>query len=221
MQKRLLILDFDGTIADTRATILRTFRMTIEELSLAPLTDEECGSTIGLPLVEGFQKLYPEITPEQSELYTSTYRRIFRENKRNLSPDMFPNVLQTIKSVHEQGITISIASSRSRRPLLEFVDSFGLHEMIPYVLGLEDCTNHKPDPEPVLKTLRELNFSAEETLVVGDMPYDILMGKRANVQTCGVSYGNASAKELRATGADYIIDGFEELLPLLGLPPLR
>lgn len=216
MQRRLLILDFDGTIADTRATILRTFRMTIEELNLSPRTDEECGSTIGLPLVEGFKRLYPEITAEQSELYTSTYRRIFRENKRNLSPDMFPNVLDTIKALHHRGFTLSIASSRSRRPLLEFVDSFGLHEMIPYVLGLEDCQKHKPDPEPVLKTLRELGFKAEQTLVVGDMPYDILMGKSAGAKTCGVSYGNSTKEELLSAGADYIIDGFEELLSLLG-----
>ena len=133
MQKRLVILDFDGTIADTRATILRTFRMTIEELKLEARTDEECGATIGLPLVEGFRKLYPTINEAQSELYTETYRRIFRENKLNLSPDMFPNVLSTIEALHHRGLTISIASSRSRRPLLEFVESFGLHKMIPYV----------------------------------------------------------------------------------------
>lgn len=215
MQKRLVILDFDGTIADTRATILRTFRMTIEELSLEARSDEECGSTIGLPLVEGFHKLYPSISPEQSELYTETYRRIFRENKRNLSPDMFAGVLETIKALHDKGLTITIASSRSRRPLLEFVESFGLHEMIPYVLGLEDCTQHKPDPEPVLKTLRELKFRADETLVVGDMPYDILMGARAGAETCGVSYGNASADELRAAGATHIIDTFPQLLTLI------
>lgn len=215
MQKRLVILDFDGTIADTRATILRTFRMTIEELSLEARSDEECGSTIGLPLVEGFHKLYPSISPEQSELYTETYRRIFRENKRNLSPDMFAGVLETIKALHDKGLTITIASSRSRRPLLEFVESFGLHDMIPYVLGLEDCTQHKPDPEPVLKTLRELKFRADETLVVGDMPYDILMGARAGAETCGVSYGNASADELRAAGATHIIDTFPQLLTLI------
>lgn len=215
MQKRLVILDFDGTIADTRATILRTFRMTIEELSLEARSDEECGSTIGLPLVEGFHKLYPSISPEQSELYTETYRRIFRENKRNLSPDMFAGVLKTIKALHDKGLTITIASSRSRRPLLEFVESFGLHAMIPYVLGLEDCTQHKPDPEPVLKTLRELKFRADETLVVGDMPYDILMGARAGAETCGVSYGNASADELRAAGATHIIDTFPQLLTLI------
>lgn len=215
MQKRLVIFDFDGTIADTRATILRTFRMTIEELSLEARSDEECGSTIGLPLVDGFHKLYPSITSEQSELYTETYRRIFRENKRNLSPDMFAGVLETIKALHDKGLTITIASSRSRRPLLEFVESFGLHEMIPYVLGLEDCTQHKPDPEPVLKTLRELKFRADETLVVGDMPYDILMGARAGAETCGVSYGNASADELRAAGATHIIDTFPQLLTLI------
>ena len=41
-----------------------------------------------------------------------------------------------------------------------------------------------------------LNEDASETLVVGDMPVDILMGKGAGCTTCGVTYGNATREEL-------------------------
>jgi phosphoglycolate phosphatase len=42
------------------------------------------------------------------------------------------------------------------------------------------------------------------------------MGKSAGAKSCGVSYGNSTKEELLSAGADYIIDGFEELLSLLG-----
>ncbi len=70
----------------------------------------------------------------------------------------------------------------------------------------------KPDPEPVLKTLRELGVRPEECLVVGDMPVDVLMGKRAGAHTCAVTYGNANREDLREAGS--IIDDFAEILSI-------
>ena len=83
------------------------------------------------------------------------------------------------------------------------------------MLGAEDVTLAKPNPEPVLKTLRDLSVSASETLVVGDMPVDIMMGAGAKALTCGVSYGNSDRDALQAAGADYVIDDFSELLTVL------
>ena len=56
---------------------------------------------------------------------------------------------------------------------------------------------------------------AEEALMVGDASYDILMGRAAGCHTCGVTYGNQTAAQLRDAGADYLIDNFQELLTLL------
>ncbi|MBP5521814.1 MAG: HAD hydrolase-like protein, partial [Bacteroidales bacterium] len=50
---------------------------------------------------------------------------------------------------------------------------------------------------------------------VGDMPVDILMGRRAGVLTCGVSYGNSSREALLEAGADYLIDDFPSLINIL------
>ena len=52
-------------------------------------------------------------------------------------------------------------------------------------------------------------------MVVGDMPFDILMGRNAGVLTCGVTYGNADRNELREAGADYVIDAISEIFGIL------
>ena len=54
-----------------------------------------------------------------------------------------------------------------------------------------------------------------EALVVGDTAYDIEMGKRAGVRTCGVTYGNGTRAELARAGADFLIDDFGELLDIV------
>ena len=54
MNIRLIIFDFDGTLGDTRQNIVTTMQMTIKELLLPKRSDDDCASTIGLPLAGCF-----------------------------------------------------------------------------------------------------------------------------------------------------------------------
>ena len=208
---RLVILDFDGTLGDTRANIVQTMRRTLERLGY-PIPDEPTiAATIGVPLEKGFEQMLPGISPADVALCAKTYRAIFQENRKSLIPGVFPHVPETLGALQEAGYVLSIASSRSYGSLKEFLQEMGLAPFITYVLGANSVTHAKPHPEPVLKTMADLGYAPDETLVVGDMPVDILMGKGAGARTCAVTYGNASREDLAAAGADLIIDDFSEL----------
>ena len=208
---KLIILDFDGTLADTRGLIVKTMQQTLEALGLESRTDEQCASMIGLPLKQAFTDLIP-MSDEMGGQCVETYRRIFNENNALYVIPTFPHVMETLYKLHEQGYILTIASSRSNRSLREFVNDMDLNDVIPYVLGAEDVTRAKPHPDPVLQTLETFGCKAEDALVVGDTWYDIEMGKRAGVKTCGVTYGNGTREELIQAGADYLVDDFGELL---------
>lgn len=214
-ETKLAIFDFDGTLGDTRRNIIKTFRDTMVRLGL-PLKDESaCGATIGLPLQEGFRQLYPEMPQEKIDECAIVYREIFDQNKILLQPKLFPGALETVKEIYGRGIKITIASSRGEKTLNEFLEEMGISGYICYVLGASGAPRPKPDPAPVLKTLEDLGYSASEAIVIGDMPVDILMGARAGVRTCGVTWGNASREDLAAAGADHIIESFPELLAII------
>ena len=208
---KLIILDFDGTLADTRGLIVKTMQQTLEELGLESRTDEQCAYMIGLPLKQAFTDLIP-MSDEMGGQCVETYRKIFNENNALYVIPTFPHVMETLYKLHEQGYILTIASSRSNRSLREFVNDMDLNDVIPYVLGAEDVTRAKPHPDPVLQTLETFGCKAEDALVVGDTWYDIEMGKRAGVKTCGVTYGNGTREELIQAGADYLVDDFGELL---------
>ena len=207
---KLVILDFDGTMADTRSLIVRTMQKVIATLHLDKRTDEECAAMIGLPLKETFTTLLP-ISKEQGLECEQLYREIFAASDPIKSVQLFPKVLETIATLHSKGITLTIASSRGHESLDAYVEEMHLAPYIHYVLGAEDVEHAKPQPDAVLKTLRELGVTPEETLVVGDMTYDILMGSRAGAHTCGVTYGNGTREELLSVNAESIIDDFEQL----------
>ncbi len=212
---KLIIFDFDGTLGDTRRNIVMTMQMTIAEHQLAYRHEDECASVIGLPLAGCFRTLFPDIQEELISQCAETYRRIFNENLQKIQPQAFPGVVDTLAKLHQKGYVLTIASSRSRNSLTELTQQMGIADYISLLLGANDVKEAKPQPEPVLKTLEAMHFDASETLVVGDMDVDILMGARAGARTCGVTYGNGSRETLAAAGADYIIDDFAELLTLL------
>ena len=211
---RLIILDFDGTLGDTRANIVLTMRQTLARLGYPEQDEEAIAATIGVPLEKGFEQLFPGISLEDRSLCAQTYRAVFEENRKVLVPSVFPHVLETLAALKEAGYVLTIASSRSYGSLNEFLREMGLAPYITYVLGANSVTHAKPHPEPVLKTMADLGFQAEETLVVGDMPVDIQMGKGAGARTCAVTYGNASRADLAAAGADCIVDDFSQILSI-------
>ena len=211
---KLIILDFDGTLADTRSLIVMTMQQTIQELELEPRTDDQCAAMIGLPLKEAFTTLIP-MTDEMGSRCAETYRRIFNENNAVYQVPAFPNVIETLRRLSQEGYRLTIASSRSHRSLLEFIESMNLQEVLTFVLGADDVIQAKPHPEPVLRTLEKFGCQASEALVVGDTAYDIEMGRRAGARTCGVTYGNGSRAELARAGADFLIDDFGELLDIV------
>lgn len=208
----MVILDFDGTLADTAAVIIRTMQATISELELPFRTDEQCAAMIGLRLVEIPSVLFPECSIE-GDIYARTYRRLFHEFNTEDAVRIYPNVVDTLKTLMSKGIILTIASSRSHASLAEYVENLGLSSLISYILGADDVDKGKPDPEPVNRTLKRFGISPEETIVVGDTSFDIQMGKNAGTRTCGVTYGNGSRVSI--SDADRIIDDFGKLLNIL------
>jgi len=225
---QLVILDFDGTLADTQPLIVSSIHRTLAELHLPSRTDDECRSIIGLPLRECFIKLLgldPSPlqgtalsggnNPDIAELCADTYRRIFDEDNHPGVVTLFPHVLETLETLHDRGFQMAICSSRGRPTLDGFVSTFHLEEYFSMVVGASDVQHHKPHPEPVQLILRQLNVPAGNALMVGDASYDILMGRNAGCRTCGVTYGNQSAADLRAAGADFLIDDFADLMNVI------
>lgn len=216
MKYRNIIFDFDGTLVDTAALITVTMQRTIKALNLPPKSDRECKSMIGYRLAEIPSILWPEI-PDLSERYAKTYREIFNFIKDEFKVNMFPHVFETLKVLNREGIRMAIASSRSKASLLEYCSDMHIMEYFQMLVGGGEVKNGKPAPDPVNLILATQGWDKAETLVVGDMNVDILMGKAAGTDTCGVTHGNGTGAELQQAGADYIISDFVDLIPIMRL----
>lgn len=215
METKVIIFDFDGTLCDTRSNIIIAFRATMEHLGLEVRDEETCGATIGLTLRDGFKSMYPDFDDAKIDYCVETYRQIFAERRKELMPDLFPGVKETLEALRKRGHRMTIATSRLTDSLMLFMRHHGIDHYFEYAVGSDSVTHHKPHPEPALKTLRELNIAPSEAIMVGDMPVDIAMAHNAGIRAIGVDYGNATREELEAAEADWIVDSITKILSII------
>ena len=93
---KLLIFDFDGTLADTHELIIQTNQEAMRRMGFPVLEDRVISRTIGLPLEEGILTMFPQLTREDLPAWVKTYRTIFDELKTRIIPGLFPHVKETL-----------------------------------------------------------------------------------------------------------------------------
>lgn len=208
---RLVIFDFDGTLADTSECIVKTAQRTMERLGLPMRSEWEIKQTIGLPLEECFRRLVRENrTDNLIERCTDYYREEFFTLQEQ-TIRLFPGVKGWLQRLKDEGVKIAIATSRGGKSLGMLCDQLGIGDFITMRMSSDLVTEKKPAPEMVERILAELKFSPDETLVVGDTVYDIEMGQRAGCDTCGVTWGNQSEEELKTLNPTMIISEIQNL----------
>ena len=222
---KYIIFDFDGTIGDSQSLIVKTLQDTMRARKLEVKSDEACAKTIGLRLDEAFVSLFGMSAEEGMEC-AATYREIFLENKKTMIVQPFPHVIETLRALHRQGYILGMASSRNHCSLDGYVHQMQLEDIFSSIVAGDDVEHVKPAPDMVFKALGEMKgmnnpgTSAEdikdvlaETLVVGDMNFDVDMAHHAGCKACAVTYGNGTREQLAS--AEFIIDDFAELLELV------
>lgn len=88
-----------------------------------------------------------------------------------------------------------------------------LEDIFSSIVAGDDVEHAKPAPDMVFKALKEMKGTADETLVVGDMNFDVDMAHHAGCKACAVTYGNGTREQLAS--AEWIIDDFAELLEIV------
>lgn len=205
LDRKLVVWDFDGTLADTRYGILRTMQLTLQQVGKPMPDDATICATIGLPLGQSIAQL-TGLSGTELEQAVATYRRLF-VTEGEIHTSLFPGMAEVLERQHREGNFVAIATSRGHASTVSLCHRLGIAPWIDYVVACEDVTNSKPHPEPVLRLCECLRVAPEYTTVIGDTTFDIEMGLRAGAaRVVGVSWGNHTPERLLQAGAHKVVD---------------
>ncbi|RKY63577.1 MAG: hypothetical protein DRP99_03800 [Candidatus Latescibacterota bacterium] len=199
-----VIFDLDGTLVDTEPDIRRAVDHALGEMGFPPASPERVRKGIG-PGSETFAKIMlPEGGKERWEEWLFRYRRYYTEHcaERSRPFPGVPEMLEELRSL----CRIAVATNKPRYMAERILDKLKLSRFVDLVVGPEDVSRIKPDPEMLELVLTRLRGEPLETLVVGDTDNDISAGKSLGALTCGVTWGYFPEPELRRLGPDFLAD---------------
>ncbi len=209
MKYSTLILDFDGTLADTSDRILQSMKFVADALQIKDIDEEQIKSLIGLPLKTTFKKAFL-LEEEVMQEATLMYRTHYKEHGID-TISLFEGVKDTLFDFYRNGIRLTVASSKGRAALIKTLKKQNVYDLFSFVGGEEDAKNKKPAPDMVHLIMDAYKDPPDQCLVVGDTVFDIEMGQRARVATCGVTYGNSIKEVLEKLRPTYLVDSFKNL----------
>ena len=206
----LLIFDWDGTISDSAAKIVRCMQRSAEDARVEILQDDVIKNIIGLGLPEAIKTLYPNESDESREKVRAGYSAHFIEADTIPSP-FFPGVMDTLEELKSRGYKLTIATGKSRKGLNRVLNNLGMSEFFD-ATRCADETASKPDPQMLNELLAEFSANAEEAVMVGDTEYDMAMAHAIDMHRIAVSYGAHHVDRLRAYKPSLCVDEFEKIL---------
>ena len=208
---KVVMLDFDGTIARTIPAILHASRkmLKMHGYEIDPVMVER---NFGLALPEAFRCFAnaPTLDDQTVEQMIVEFNTIYKNECEPLI-ELFDGVTETLDALHKAGVTLLIASNNIRSVLDRLTARLDIAKYFDGIVCADDVVSAKPAPDIALLALERYNATAAEALVVGDSTFDMDMGRGAGCDLCGVSFGSHTPEMLRGTGARYVIDHFAEL----------
>ena len=207
------LFDFDGTLVDTTEMIFQSMRhATTSVLGREDIPREELLANVGQPLPRQMEIL----DAEKAELLLESYRAHHEENHDDLIRE-FPGIAESLQRLRAAGVKVAVVTSKRRRSVemaLEALPSLDL--VVDRFVTLEDTTEHKPNPEPLLKGLELVgNVPKENAVYVGDSPFDVQAAKAAGLRSVAVSWGAFPEETLREAGPDHLVPDIDSAVDVL------
>jgi phosphoglycolate phosphatase len=217
---RVVVLDYDGTLFDTRPAIVHCIQRTFAEAGW-PLPDlDAVAATVktGIPLHDTLIALEQRLEGDRTTLegMVGVYRKIYlAEAAPFLKP--YLGVSETLQKLNADGIKSLVISNKGSAAIHKSLDESGLGSFVDRVFGDEPNLPKKPDPAILTGHIlpRYPDLRQDHILIVGDTETDILFAKAAGVASCWASYGYGEPERCRELKPDHVITTIEQLPALV------
>jgi len=218
MRFALVCFDLDGTLVDSAADIRAAVA---HALTTLPRDEEGDARALaaawrGMPVEELFALARPRGAADEMRRFVDAYRGYYHAHLV-VETRPFPGVAETLAALDQRrarGLRAAVATTKRTATARALVDGVGLARHFDLVLG-SDGLAYKPAPDVLLAAARALDRDPRQGVMVGDTERDVAAARAAGMRACGVTWGALAAAEMRALAADWTIDEFRQILPIL------
>lgn len=205
------IFDLDGTLLDTLPDLVELTNAALNEQGFPSRTTDEIHSFVGNGArALMYQAVPADATTEQAEAAMRRWMELYPVIGNKLT-EPYPHIEEALAELAARGINLGVLSNKFDQGVHDVIDAY-LPGMFHVKHG--ECADipRKPDPTGLLRSIAELGSTPDRTAYVGDSPGDVAVSRNAGTFAIGVAWGYHHADDLRAAGADVVLEDARELL---------
>ena len=211
MRYETVLFDLDGTLIDSGAMILASFKHAAQDILGIDVPDAQILAAVGGP---GLHAQMRALDAARVDDLVASYRAHNEPLHANLQACR--GMLRLVHELDEEGRTLGIVTAKRRATVDLAFAVLPLERYFDVIVTSDDTERLKPHPDPILKAVELAEAEPTKTAYVGDSPFDIRAAKAATVGAIGVTWGNIhSADALSAVEPDALVDDPQELYGVL------
>ena len=215
MRYTAIIMDFDGTLFDTRRAIASTLAETFAERGLAAPDDAAIWATIrrGVTLEATFTALLPPAASDDLTECVLHYRRIYNSGAGIAASAPFPGARDAIARLAADPRPVVVVSNKGMTAVETTLSHFGMRAGIDLVVAAEGPAPTKPDPASFHMRIRPALGAAasRRPLVVGDTDADIRYARAIGAGACWATYGYGDPERCEPLAPDHRLAALDAL----------
>lgn len=209
-----IVLDLDGTLIDSAPDLRSALNRLLAAEALEALSLEQVTGMVGdgvrVLVTRGFAALDRSLAEDELDAKCADFLKDYEGNGAVLTRP-YPGVVETLQILKDNGHALAVCTNKPTHAAREILGELGMAGFFGVVVGggeLEGIL--KPDPRPLLETLRRMGVDPGRAVMVGDSKNDMETARAAGVASIAVAYGYAKGP-LADLGAGMVIESFNEL----------
>lgn len=214
---KLVIFDCDGTLVDSQHLIVSAMQETYREAGIGQVKADAVRSIVGLSLHDAIAVLLPTLTSDEHRKLTALYKVIYNRLRVELAagPEpLYEGTRDALIALNDAGYLLGVATGNSSRGLKRILFE---HDLTDLFVTTQTADGHpsKPHPSMIQTAIAEAGAHIENTVMVGDTSYDMLMSAKAGCLGLGVSWGYHGEDELKDAGAKHVATDYTQVPTLI------
>jgi phosphoglycolate phosphatase len=208
-----IVFDLDGTLVDTAPDLVDTLNIILAREGLPPVPFAVARNMIGggaRVLIERGLKAdgRPGNRAEVDRLYSDFVAYYGKHLADRSLP--FPGAVTAIEQLAARGCRFAICTNKLEWLSIRLLDALNLSPHFAAICGQDTFGVQKPNPEILLKTIRQAGGDPAQAVMVGDSANDIDVARAAKVPVIAVDFGYTEIP-VSQLGPDRIIGHFDQL----------
>ncbi len=198
-----ILFDLDGTLVDSQEGIIKTQYELMQQKGYN-IEMNTIRKLFGKPLEVCLATFAPEKSEDEIWDLVKEFREMYAKNHLQII-QLLPNAKEILEELKKKGYSLGIASTKLKKFIMEAINHFEIADYFEVVVSGYEVENHKPAPDLILETAKQMKVDPKDCVYIGDSPTDIIAGREAGCLTIAVLTGANNLEKMSRENPDFVI----------------